>query len=80
MTDATDSPPLPPVPDDDSLVADRHFVVPHDLRPGQVFPVVWRDGGKIVSQHALQVGLPDELAAALLAYADERGIIELLRT
>mmetsp|Transcript_8164 Transcript_8164/g.17651 ORF Transcript_8164/g.17651 Transcript_8164/m.17651 type:complete len:357 (-) Transcript_8164:6-1076(-) len=51
------------------------FVNPH-LNPGEVAPLLWRHNGKIVSQYALQVGLPPSLTSALLQHCHDSGITD----
>jgi len=64
--------------EDDATVA-GDFVVPH-LHPGEIFPIVWRDEeAKQTTDFAFQIGVPPELASALLKYADLLGITESLR-
>ena len=54
------------------------FVSP-TLGPGDVWPFLWRDSGKIATQYALQIGLPSTLTSALWEYADELGVPDLLK-
>ncbi len=63
--------------EDDATIA-GDFVTP-DLQPGEMFPIVWRSDAKRVTDYAFQIGVPPELTAVLLNYADELGVTESLR-
>ncbi|KAL7492611.1 hypothetical protein ACHAWT_002390 [Skeletonema menzelii] len=62
------------------------FVSFHNLPPGQIAPILWRNktnntnvGGKIVSQYAFQITLPPNLIPTLLNYTSQLGIIDKFR-
>jgi prolyl 4-hydroxylase len=85
---------------DECLIYEDDVDVPGDfvspkLRPGELFPIIWREGdddddddgaadnGKrtttVATDYAFQVGLPPELTTELLAYCDRLGVTEELR-
>lgn len=54
------------------------FVTPC-LETGQMFPIVWRDGGQRTTHNAFQIGLPPELTTDLLNYSNRIGATDLFR-
>ena len=49
------------------------------LRPGELFPFVWRSDSKQVTPYAFQIGVPPELVSSLLDYCDKLGITQTMR-
>ncbi|KAL7453784.1 hypothetical protein ACHAWC_005431 [Mediolabrus comicus] len=50
-----------------------------DLAPGQTELMRWKDEGSIVQDYAARVGLPPTLIPTLTAYAEETGLMEIMK-
>jgi len=52
------------------------FLLPNHLKPGQVFPLLWKEDGSKVDNYARLVGLSPQLTADILSFCEKSGLLE----
>lgn len=64
---------------DDTDVAGDFVMPKKKLEAGEMFPIIWRDGGSTATPYAFQVSIPPELTTELLNYCNDLGMTDLFR-
>ena len=54
------------------------FITPN-LKPGEMFPIIFREDGKQATPYAFQIGVPPELTIELLKYSNDLGLTTAMR-